>query len=355
MKTRVLGSVLLLLLASAWAQEAGDLSTEELLQQGDFYYARGDCLTSQYLFQRALEREPNDAAAMLGKGQALVCQGALELGIEEFQAVIDAYPNELNAYIQLAKAYRLQYRSDPERYAGRLGDALDLLERSEGIGESNAALSNTRGVILYEQGSIDSAQAALENAVQLENDNAAYQADLGAVYRSSGALEEALSAFKRAVILQPNSASFRNDLGAVYFTLDRCEDAEFELRQAVELDENLLEANFNLARTLFDCEQVSESVPFFQKVIDIDAVSLPPAYTYLARAYIQQSQLDKAVTEATKGALLPPANAEAYYWLGQAYEIRGGADDLVKARDAYERALEIDPGYASAREALDQL
>ena len=352
---RVLSLISLLLLATSFAQETGDLSTEELLQQGDFYYARGDCLTSQYLFQRALEKEPTNAAAMLGKGQALVCQGALDLGIEEYQSVLDTHPDELSAYVRLADAYREQYQSDPERYASRLSDALALLERAEETGESNAALSNMRGVLLYEQGNIDGARTALENAVQLEGDNASYQADLGAVYRSAGELEEALSAFKRAVVLQPESASFRNDLGAVYFTLERCDDAEFELRQAVEINENLLEANFNLARTLFDCEQVSESVPYFQKVIDIDAVSLPPAYTYLARAYIQQSQLDKAVTEATKGALLPPANAEAYYWLGQAYEIRGGADDLAKAKDAYERALEIDPDFASAREALSQL
>ncbi len=353
--TRALSLSLLLLLATSFAQETGDLTTEELLQQGDFYYARGDCLTSQYLFQRALEKEPDNADAMLGKGRALVCQGALELGIEEYQSVLDAHPDQLSAYIQLANAYREQYQSDPERYAGRLGDALDLLERAEEMGESNAALSNTRGVLLYEQGNMDGAQAALENAVALESDNASYQANLGAVYRSAGELEEALIAFKRAVVLQPNSASFRNDLGDIYFKLERCEDAEFELRQAVEIDENLLEANFNLARTLFDCGEVSASVPYFQKVIDIDAVSLPPAYTYLARAYIQQSQLDRAVTEATKGALLPPANAEAYYWLGQAYEIRGGADDLAKARDAYERALEIDPDFASAREALGQL
>ncbi len=352
---RALSLISLLLLATSFAQGTGDLSTEELLQQGDFYYATGDCLTSQYLFQRALEKEPDNAAAMLGKGQALVCQGALELGIEEYQNIIDTYPDELSAYVQLADAYREQYQSDPERYANRLSDALTLLERAEETGESSAALSNMRGVLLYEQGDAEGARTALENATQLESDNPNYQANLGAVYRSNGALEEALTAFKRAVVLQPNSASFRNDLGDIYFKLDRCEDAEFELRQAVELDENLLEANFNLARTLFDCDEVSASVPYFQKVIDIDAVSLPPAYTYLARAYIQQSQLDKAVTEATKGALLPPANAEAYYWLGQAYEIRGGADDLAKARDAYERALEIDPDFASAREALNQL
>lgn len=352
--TRALSLLLLLLLAVSFAQETGDFSTEELLQQGDFYYARGDCLTSQYLFQGALERDPGNAAAMLGKGQALVCQGALERGIEEYQNVIDTHPDELGAYVRLANAYREQYQSDPERYAGRLSDALDLLERAEEIGDS-AALSNMRGVLLYEQGDTEGAREALENAVELEGDNAAYQADLGAVYRNAGELDEALAAFKRAVVLQPNSAGFRNDLGDIYFKLDRCEDAEFELRQAVELDENLLEANFNLARTLFDCEQVSASIPFFQKVIDIDGVSLPPAYTYLARAYIQQSQLDRAVTEATKGAVLPPANAEAYYWLGQAYEIRGGAGDLDRARDAYERALEIDPNFASAREALDQL
>ena len=354
MKIRVLSLTSLLLLAFSLAQ-TGDPSTQELLQQGNIYYARGDCLTSQLLFQRVLEQEPDSVEALLGRGRALVCQGDLDLGIEEYQSVIDAQPTRVDAYIQLANAYNLQYKSDPERYSARLTDALDLLERAESIEPDNALLSNTRGVLLYEQGSAQGAQAALEKAVQLDVSNATYQANLGAVYRSTEQLEKALTAFKRAVVLQPESANFRNELGDIYFKLDRCEDAEFELRQAVEIDENLLEANFNLARTLFDCDQVNASVPFFEKVIELDAISLPPAYTYLARAYIQQSQLDKAVTEATKGALLPPANAEAYYWLGQAYEIRGGADDLPKARDAYERALEIDPNYASAKEALDQL
>ena len=100
--------------------QADPLSVEELVTEANFYLSRRSCELAQLRFQQALEREPANQAAAIGKGDALVCQGAFDLGIQEYQNVISSDPNSVRAYNQLAIAYRDQYISDSQRYPNRL-------------------------------------------------------------------------------------------------------------------------------------------------------------------------------------------------------------------------------------------
>jgi tetratricopeptide (TPR) repeat protein len=349
----------LLLLPTVWAQELTERSTAELLRYGDILYAQGNCLSARLFYQQVLERETNHPDALLGKGQALVCEGVFDEGIATLQQVLEVAPERTEVYTRLANAYVEQYRSAPERHAEGLGEALSVLERAEAAGLEGAELLNLRGMILYRQGDLGAARDALERAVALDGAVAAYHENLGLTYLGLGDLELAVRTLRRAVTLNPDSASARNQLGSAYLLLGRCDDALFELEQAVSLAPEQLETNFNLGRALFDCGEVRAARPYFEKVVALDVTALPPAYTYLARIDLEEGNYDAAVTQATKGALLPQPNAaEAYYWLGQAYEARGwtsedGASDAEKAREAYERALQIDSSFAPAREALN--
>ncbi len=359
-----LSLVVLLALPIALAQTASQSSPEELIRDGNFYFAIGDCQLAQLLFQRALEAEPDNTEAMLGKGKALVCQGATDLGIAEYQRVIEADSGNITAYIQLARAYENQYLNDPQRYPQRLNDALTILSTVERIDDQNVQVFNTKGVILYQMGDFEGAKTALEKAVNLASapDSGISQTDLGKIqinlgksYRELGQLQLALSAFMRAVTLDPTDSAAHNNLGNIYFRLDDCNQAIFELTQAANLNPRSLSAVSQLGIAQFECEQVADSIPRLQQAIDIDGVSIPALHTYLARAYLEQGRLDNAVLSAQKGALLPPVSAEALYWLGQSYEARNNPGDLELAREAYKRALEVNPNYRPAQEALDKL
>ncbi|WMT58489.1 tetratricopeptide repeat protein [Truepera radiovictrix] len=349
----------LLLLPVVWAQELTERSTDELLRYGDVLYAQGNCLSARLFYQQVLEREANNPDALLGKGQALVCEGAFDEGIATLQRVLEAAPERTEAYLRLASAYVEQHRNAPQRHTEGLQEALAVLEEAESAGLGGAELLNLRGMILYRRGELEAARDALQRAVALDSTAAAYYENLGLTYLGLGELEPAVRTLRRAVTLNPDSASARNQLGSAYLLLGRCEDALFELEQAVSLAPEQLETNFNLGRALFDCGEVRAARPYFEKVVALDVTALPPVYTYLARIDLEEGNYDAAVTQATKGALLPQPNAaEAYYWLGQAYEARGrtsedGASDAEKAREAYERALQLDGSFTPAREALN--
>jgi tetratricopeptide (TPR) repeat protein len=83
------------------------------------------------------------------------------------------------------------------------------------------------------------------------------------------------------------------------------------------------------------------------------------AWVLQARLLLQQESDSKAVDAARKAVDLGPENARAWYWLGNAYGYRIGRVGMVskamiapKLRDAFERALELDPDLHDARNSL---
>lgn len=366
---RYLGAALLVAaLATASAQDAAEDSTPDaatLVSDGRFYLDRGDCSLAQFYYQEALRLDAQNTDAQVGKGRALSCQGAYPNAIEAFQAALEVDPNHVDALVHLANAYQYQYQSDPSAYSGRLADALDTIQRAESTAPNRASVQNTKGIVLYQLGNLEQARTTLERAADLaasdqdlsNGEKSVLQVNLGRVYRDSDELELAQQAFRRAVVLDPTSATAHNNLGDMAYRLGDCSTAQYELSQAVNLDPTNLSAASNLGIVLFECGDVQASLPRLQQAVQLDgAVFLPPLFTYLARAHLESGQVDEAIRRAQHGALLSePPSADAYYWLGQAYQRRGSQDDLQRAADAYERALEIDPAYSAAQEALNTI
>lgn len=371
-------AVLLLsaLLGTAWAQDGGtsQLDVPSLITDGNSYLERGDCSIAQFLFQEALRLDPASADAHVGRGRALACQGAYPAAIEAYQAALNSNANHLLAHVHLAITYQNQYRRDPVAYSGRLADALDTIQRAERIDAEDARVQNTKGIILFQLGDLAQARTTLERAVTLGTpassglsniERSTIQVNLGHVYRDLNELELARQAFRRAVVLDPASPTAHSSLGHVSFRLGDCSTAEFELSQAVNLDPSSLSAASQLGIALFECGEVKTSIEWLEKATQMDgAVFLPQLYTYLARAYLADGKVNDAVTRASHGALLSDgatlpsdvaASADSYYWLGEAYLRRNETGDEARARDAFRKALDLDPSYVEAQLALDRM
>ena len=341
-----------------WAQE--ERSPEELIRQGSLYFSRGDCELAQYIFQEALKLEPTNTTAMLGKGRALVCQGATQLGIEELQKVITADPSNIGAYVQLAIAHLNQYLDDPVSYPNSLDQAFSTVAQAESVGAANPRVLNMKGVILYHRSDFEGAKLALENAINLADsesllpaETAQIHVNLGRVYRALEQDQLALTSFRRGVMLNPRSPEAHSLVGEMYFLQDDCDQALYELTQGANLNRNSLSALSNLAIVTFECGNEAGAELWLKEALELDeGIALPTLYIYLARVYLGQNRLDDAVREAQKGALLLTSDPEGFYWLGQVYQTKGEVD---AAREAYQQALELEPNYTLANEALSTL
>ncbi len=82
-------------------------------------------------------------------------------------------------------------------------------------------------------------------------------------------------------------------------------------------------------------------------------------WVLLVRARLQSRQAEKAIAAGEKAVALGPKNAQAFYWLGNAYGNRIGEVGMLtkmsmapKLRDAFERAVALDPALIDARTSL---
>lgn len=76
------------------------------------------------------------------------------------------------------------------------------------------------------------------------------------------------------------------------------------------------------------------------------------AFNYLGAAYAAKNRYNAAIGAFKTAEQIAPAVASIHYNIAQAYEATG---ILNEAEYEYERALEIDPDYAKARQALAKL
>ncbi len=359
MKFRLL-VILIFSITLGYAQDSTSF-VETQIQRGN-EQLNFDPSFAQIYFQEALKSEPNNVKALLGKGKALSYQGFATLAAEEFNKILEIDANNVEALIELSEAYRRQYIADPIGLSNRLSEALSLLQRAASIEPNNPKIFNGLGIISFSNGDLNGARSQLEQAVSLaavessgivSTNLAQMHVNLGIVYRDLGENQLALQSFRRAVMTNPLSAKARNYVGFTYSQLNNCDQAVYELRQAVKINPSYLEAASNLAISTFECGNVSESVKYFENAIALPgAINIAPLYTYLARAYSEQGRYDEALKLAQQGVLLPPARADAFYYLGQVYEKR---DDVTNAKKAYTRALELEPSNQLALTALSRI
>ena len=83
------------------------------------------------------------------------------------------------------------------------------------------------------------------------------------------------------------------------------------------------------------------------------------AWITVARARINAGKSEQAIDAAQKAIKLAPRNAEAQYWLGNAYGNHMGDVSMLgkmrlapKLRDAFERTVVLDPDHIKARSSL---
>lgn len=134
---------------------------------------------------------------------------------------------------------------------------------------------------------------------------------------------EAVAAFEQAVALDPDLAEGHFRLGLGYEALDKRDEAETEYKKAVETYKKHLDGNPD------DAE----------------------AHYNLGQTYANLAQYSEAIREYRQATRLKTDDPDIYYDLGVAHTKLA---QYEPASAAFSKALEIDPDYYRAQDALDE-
>jgi type IV pilus assembly protein PilF len=203
--------------------------------------------------------------------------------------------------------------------AGRMPDALEMLDEVIADDPDNANVHNFKGQVLFFAGRYGEAQAALERALQLDPHLSDAHNNLGVVLDAQGRKSEAEQQYRLALAdpAYPTPEKAYLNLGLLYSSMGREREAIDELRRAVEIDTDYYKAHYELASVL---ERVGENEEALRE------------YQVAAPGYRRDGRY--------------------FYRLGLAYFRLGRKDE---ARESLLRVVDLAPGSPSAAQADDLL
>jgi len=201
--------------------------------------------------------------------------------------------------------------------AGRVNEALGILEKAAASQPNNAPLRNYYGQLCFLSGRNAEAEASFSKALELDPHLTDARNNLGAVYDVTGRKDLAEQEFLKVLGDQAYSAPEKAhlNLGLLYGSQGRQDEALNHLRKAVELNPKFYRGHFELA-SLLD----------------------------------KMGKLEEAAREYEVAAPEYKANGEYHYRIGLAYM---KLNEPAKATEHFTRCQELSPGSESASKAYD--
>jgi tetratricopeptide (TPR) repeat protein len=220
------------------------------------------------LLERALQVEPNSAAAHCNKGTALQATGQWGAALASYERAISLKPDHAIAHCNRAAVLK---------ELGRRDEALLGYERALELRPELAEAHFSRGTLLQERGRLQDALASYDAAIALRATYAESHFQRSAVLKASGRCEEALASCERAIALRPDHAEAWCNRGYLLKQLGQWQQALVSLDRALTLRSDLVEARFNRATLLLSLGDFGRGWPAYESRWELKHCSAPKA------------------------------------------------------------------------------
>jgi serine/threonine-protein kinase len=257
--------------------------------------------------------------------------------ISLLQKAIETDPNFAIAYADLGHAQVLKSRYTKEMKW--LAQARQACSKALSLNEGLAAAHLALGMVLQDEGNLDSAIDEFRRAITLDPTDDEILRRLALAYDDAGKVLEAETLINDAIKRNPASWVSYNFLGYFYFHHAQYAKAEPLFRAASQLAPDYPLALYNLGGVYLALGKYAEA-----ESILIRAVTIKPsagAYSNLGTSYFHSGRYKDATTSFLKAAEINPHDHALWSNVAAAYDIAG---DRSQASQAYRRAIqEIKP------------
>ncbi len=187
--------------------------------------------------------------------------------------------------------------------------------------------------------------AGIERELLLFPQDAMLHNNLGASYALLGRFEDALKKMQRAIEIDSKNALFYRNLSVVYEYLDRPSEALAAVRRSLELDPRNLQSNILFCKLNMITGQFEQAASCYESLINVAPRDVKILTAY-GLALVKTKKPDHALRLMEETAALFPAEAATQNGLGLALYAK---KSYKKASAAFNRAIEIDPKFDTAR------
>ena len=212
------------------------LSASEYRERGNRAAQRGEYQLAIRDYSRAIELNPDDAAAHNNRGIAYRNIEEYQAAIRDYSRAIELNPDYVNAYYNRGIAYR-----NIEEYQAAIRDYSRAIE----LNPDDAAAHNNRGIAYR---NIEEYQAAIKDctrAIELNPDYVNAYYNRGIAYRNIREYQAAIRDYDKVIELNPDDVEAYNDRGVAYRNTDDFQAAIKDYSRAIELNPDYAQAYCN--------------------------------------------------------------------------------------------------------------
>lgn len=238
--------------------------------------------------------------------------------------------------------------------SGMLTEAIDAYHQA-GAAEPNvvdypyqeARLLIYRSSLEYGDQRVETLESALDaasRAILADPNSPLGYAILGKVRDWQGKYDVALNNVQRALEFNPDLGISHSYLAEVLMDINNWEDAQASIDKAMQLDPNSVDVRRDYGYVLESLAYYTDAQVQYEAALQMQP-RLPNLMFDVARMYRINGNYDLALERYADIEALLPRNALVPLEIGRTYETYIG--DRPMAIEAYERAVEIDPEFAS--------
>jgi arylsulfatase A-like enzyme/Tfp pilus assembly protein PilF len=305
----------------------------KITQARDLGKDENEIAAAMTMLEEVLKEDPKVIDAWFTLGNMAGRRGRQEEAIADFRRALALKPDDEEAVINMAHAYRKMGRDD---------DALVGFRRFLDLDPKNAQVHYEIAQIMIDRNENRAAATELQAALAVEPKMAAARNALGVVALNQGDLPSAEKQIRQALLLKPDVRLAHFNLALLAEKRADPATAQAEYLRELDLHPNNFKAAFNLGKLYEAQRRPAEQEQAYRRSIEANP-EFGEGYFYLAKLLLDQGRgFDEAVTLVRKGLEVAPSSAYAplgHYVLADLYSRLGRpADAAAEAQRG--RALE---------------
>jgi len=234
------------------------LTASEWFDKG--YVEPDENLKIEY-YSKAIELNPQYAAAYNNRGDAYQALGKENEAFQDFSTAIRFNPEFAPAYINRGNIY--ENRRKHEEAIQDFSTAIEL--------EPKYTLAyNNRGTSYKNLGRYEKALQDFNKAIQLEPKFVSAHFNRGDVYRKMGKDHEAIKDYTKAIELDRNNAVALNNRGLSYNNLGMYQKAIQDYKRSIEISPDYSAAYYNLGVVYWTLKRWKDVVKAWEKSLELN-------------------------------------------------------------------------------------
>ena len=359
--------------AIAAATAAGPLDPRVHVIEAQIASEAGDPARALALLDSTLAKAPDYSEALVLKAQLQSAQGQRADAVKTLERAVDVHPNDIGARFALASMLIASGQADKATaqvdamkklapaelrtlYADALisfarGDATharDQLQQILAVRPDNLQALYLSGLVNFKLGSYATAEEALRRVITQAPGQEGPIQTLAAIYLRTGRPAQAADIAESALRRSPDHAALLRIAGEAQLALGNTALAARYYERANALEKGDLASQVRLAQLRGAAGETAQAFK------DLAALSAADASSYQADialivARLSRGEFEQALTAIATLEKKQPDNPLTYNVKGVAY---AGMHDLKRARQSFEKALEVGPGNALAARSL---